>query len=51
MPYLLPVQTELAKPIKIVDIIAAHLVQLVDDVTGMHLDRHQGHNFGALVLC
>ena len=48
--HLVPVDSKLAQPVKSVDVIAACLNQLLDDVTGVHLDGHQGHNLGTLDL-
>ena len=47
---LLPVEAELAQPLKRIACVAAHSEELVDDVSSVHLNGDQGHNLGPLHL-
>lgn len=46
--YLLPIQSQLAEPVKGVYVFAASLGQLIDDVPGVDLHCDQSNNLQAL---
>lgn len=43
-PHLVPIQSKLLKPFKGGDVIGSGLDQLVDDVTSVDFDGHQGND-------
>lgn len=46
--HLLPVESELTKPLKCCYIITTSLDHLFNDITGMHFNGYQGNYFGSL---